>query len=135
MTEHLGYDRHAVEGRNGGNSRDGTRTKAVMTPNAGKVGCRSRDRDGRFEPVIVWKRQRRLSDVDAVVLSLYARGLTTGEISTHFAEVYGASVSRHTLCRITGRVIDDMQAWSSRTLQRVYAAVIIDPIMVKVRDG
>lgn len=86
MTEHLGYDKHAVEGRNGGNSRDGTRTKTVMTPNAGKVRVQVRqDRDGSFEPVIVSKRERRLSDVDAVVLSLYARGLTKGEISAHFA--------------------------------------------------
>ena len=80
MTEHLGYDKHAVEGRNGGNSRDGTRTKTVMTPNAGKVRVQVRqDRDGSFEPVIVW------SGFDDKILSLYARGLTKGEISAHFA--------------------------------------------------
>ena len=81
------------------------------------------------------KRQRRLTDVDAIVLSLYAKGLTTGEISAHFAEVYGASVSKDTVSRITDRVLEDMQAWSSRPLQRVYAAVFIDAIYVKVRDG
>ena len=94
MTEHVGYDKHDPVGRNGGNSRNGTRTKTVLTDNAGKVDIEvPRDRAGTFEPVIVRKRQRRLTDVDAVVLSLYARGLTTGEISAHFAEVYGASVS------------------------------------------
>jgi putative transposase len=73
--------------------------------------------------------------VDAVVLSLYARGLTTGEISAHFAEIYGASVSKDTVSRITDKVVEDMQAWSSRPLQQVYAAIFIDAIMVKVRDG
>jgi putative transposase len=136
MREHVGYDKHAVEGRNGGNSRNGTRTKTVLTDNAGPVQVEvPRDRDGTFEPVIVKKRQRRLSDVDAVVLSLYARGLTTGEISAHFAEVYGASVSKDTVSRITDKVLEDMQAWSSRPLQRVYAAIFIDAIVVKVRDG
>jgi len=61
--------------------------------------------------------------------------LTTGEISAHFAEIYGASVSKDTVSRITDKVIEDMQAWASRPLQRVYAAVFIDAIMVKVRDG
>ena len=136
MTEHVGYDKHAAEGRNGANSRNGTRVKTVLTDNAGPVTVEvPRDRDGSFEPVIVKKRQRRLTDVDAVVLSLYARGLTTGEISAHFAEIYGASVFKDTVSRITDRVIEDMQAWSSRPLQRVYAAVFIDAIMVKVRDG
>ena len=81
------------------------------------------------------KRQRRLSDVDEVVLSLYAKGLTTGEISAHFAEVYGASVSKDTVSRITDRVVEEMQAWWNRPLERVYAAVFIDATMVKIRDG
>ena len=67
-----------------------------------------RDRDGTFEPVIVAKRQRRLTEVDEVVLSLYAKGLTTGEISAHFADIYGASVSKDTVSRITDRVIEEM---------------------------
>jgi putative transposase len=136
LSEHLGYDKHAVEGRNGGNSRNGNRTKTVLTDNAGEVRVEvPRDRDGTFAPVIVAKRQRRLSDVDAVVLSLYAKGLTTGEISAHFAEVYGASVSKDTVSRITDKVLEDMAAWTSRPLQPVWAAVFIDAIYVKVRDG
>jgi transposase-like protein len=136
ISEHLGYDKHAAEGRNGANSRNGTRTKTVLTDNAGSVKVEvPRDRDGTFAPVIVAKRQRRLSDVDAVVLSLYAKGLTTGEISAHFAEVYGASISKDTVSRITDRVLEDMQSWTSRPLQPVYAAVFVDAIYVKVRDG
>ena len=136
MTEHLGYDKHAAEGRNKGNSRNGTRTKTVTTPAAGEVTIEvPRDRDGTFEPVIVKKRQRRLNDVDAVVLSLFARGLTTGEISAHFAEVYGVSIGKDTISRITDKVIEEMQVWASRPLQAVYAAIFIDAIVVKVRDG
>jgi putative transposase len=81
------------------------------------------------------KRQRRLSDVDEIVLSLYAKGLTTGEISAHFEQIYGASVSRDTVSRITDRVLEEMQAWSGRPLEAVYAAIFIDAIMVKIRDG
>jgi transposase-like protein len=136
MAEHLGYDKHDPIGRNGGNSRNGKRAKTVLTDAAGEVDIEvPRDRKGSFEPVIVKKRQRRLSDVDAVVLSLYAKGLTTGEISAHFAEVYDASVSKDTVTRITDRVIEEMQAWWARPLEAVYAAVFIDAIMVKVRDG
>jgi putative transposase len=136
MSEHVGYDKHAVQGRNGGNSRNGTRSKTVLTEAAGEVQVQvPRDRAGTFEPVVVKKRQRRLSDVDAVAISLYAKGLTTGEISAHFAEVYGASVSKDTVSRITDRVVEDMQAWSARPLLPIYAAVFIDAIYVKVRDG
>jgi putative transposase len=136
MSEHLGYDKHAPEGRNRGNSRNGKRTKTVLTDAAGEIEIEvPRDRDGTFEPVIVAKRQRRLSDVDEVVLSLYAKGLTTGEISAHFADVYGASVSKDTVSRITERVIEEMQTWSTRPLEAVYAAVFIDAIQVKIRDG
>ncbi|MEE1622138.1 IS256 family transposase, partial [Zafaria sp. J156] len=94
-----------------------------------------RDREGTFSPVIVKKRQRRLTGVDEMVLSLYAKGLTTGEISAHFAEIYGASVSKETVSRITDRVLDEMAAWQNRPLDEVYAAIFIDAIVVKVRDG
>ena len=94
-----------------------------------------RDRAGTFEPQIVKKRQRRLGEVDEIVLSLYAKGLTTGEISAHFAEIYGASVSKETVSRITDRVIEEMQAWATRPLDEVYAAIFIDAVVVKIRDG
>ena len=84
MAEHLGYDKHDPVGRNRGNSRNGKRAKAVLT-GSGEVDIQvPRDREGSFEPVIVAKRQRRLSSIDEIVLSLYARGLTTGDIAAHF---------------------------------------------------
>jgi putative transposase len=94
-----------------------------------------RDRDGSFESQIVRKRQRRLSGVDETVLSLYAKGLTTGEISAHFDEIYGASVSRETVSRITDRVLEEMVDRTVHPLDEVYAAIFIDAIVVKVRDG
>lgn len=97
IADHLGYDKHDPAGRNGGNSRNGARSKTVLTE-IGLVKIEvSRDRDGLFEPQLVKKRQRRLIGVDEMVISLSARGLTTGEISAHLAEVYGARVSRVTI--------------------------------------
>jgi len=137
MTEHLGHEKNRVAaGRESTNVRNGTRPKTVLTPAAGAVELEvPRDREGTFEPVIVKKRQRRLGEVDEIVLSLYAKGLTTGEISAHFAQIYGASVSKETISRITDKVIEEMQTWASRPLEGVYAAIFIDAIMVKVRDG
>ena len=136
MTEHLGYEKHDPAGAGSGNIRNGTRTKQVLTEATGHVDIDvPRDRAGTFEPQIVKKRQRRLSGVDEVVLSLYAKGLTTGEISAHFAEIYGASVSRETISRITDKVIEEMNDWAARPLDEIYAAIFIDAIVVKVRDG
>ena len=109
MTEHLGHEKHAPPGNETGNVRNGARPKTVLTESTGEVGIEvPRDRAGTFEPQIVKKRQRRLTGVDEIVLSLYAKGLTTGEISAHFAEIYGASVSRETISRITDKVIEEM---------------------------
>src|SRR3954451_845212 len=136
LTEHLGYDKHDPAGRDSGNIRNGTRPKTVLTEASGRVEIDvPRDRAGTFEPQIVRKRQRRLNGVDEMVISLYAKGLTTGEIAAHFAEIYGASVSKETISRITDKVVEEMQDWSHRPLDEVYAAVFIDAIVVKVRDG
>ena len=136
MTDHLGYEKHDPVGAGTGNIRNGTRGKTVLTEASGPVEIEvPRDRAGTFEPQIVKKRQRRLEGVDQVVLSLYAKGLTTGEISAHFAEIYGASVSKETISRITDRVLEEMQEWATRPLDAVYAAVFVDAIVVKVRDG
>ena len=136
MTEHLGYEKNDPGGTGADNIRNGSRSKTVLTETSGPVQIDvPRDRASTFAPQIVRKRQRRLSGVDEIVLSLYAKGLTTGEISAHFAEIYGASVSRETISRITDKVIEEMTEWSHRPLNEIYAAVFIDAIVVKVRDG
>jgi transposase-like protein len=137
MTEHLGHERHRADaGRESTNVRNGTRSKTVISDAVGEVRIEvPRDRESAFEPQIVKKRQRRLTDVDEIVLSLYAKGLTTGEISAHFSEIYGASVSKETISRITDKVVAEMQEWASRPLDAVYVAIFVDAIVVKVRDG
>jgi transposase-like protein len=134
LTDHLGHEKHGQPA--GGNVRNGTRPKTVLTEATGQVQIEvPRDRAGTFEPQIVRKRQRRLTGVDEIVLALYAKGLTTGEISAHFAEIYGASVSRETISRITDKVIEEMQTWQARPLDGVYAAIFVEAIVVKIRDG
>jgi putative transposase len=155
MSEHQGYEKHDPAGAGTGNIRNGTRSKTVLTEASGPVEIEvPRDRAGTFEPQIVKKGQRRLNGVDKIVLSLYAKGLTTGEISAHFAEIYGASVGKETISWITDKVLEEMQDWSVRPLDAYlgiatprheirndewnlpgYAAVFIDAIVVKVRDG
>jgi putative transposase len=137
MTDHLGHEKnHAEPGHESTNVRNGSHGKTVISDAAGEVQIDvPRDREGTFEPQIVKKRQRRRSEVDEIVISLYAKGMTTGEISAHFAEIYGASVSKETISRITDKVVAEMTEWSTRPLDSVYAAVFIDAIVVKVRDG
>ena len=129
MTEHLGHEKRGPAGNEAGNVRNGTRSKTVLTESSGEVGIEvPRDRAGTFEPQIVRKRQRRLAGVDEIVLSLYAKGLTTGEISAHFAEIYGASVSKETISRITDKVLEEMQAWAARPLDEAwFLAVVANP--------
>jgi transposase-like protein len=135
ITDHLGYDKHDVAGKTSANSRNGHRSKTVTT-DIGPVQIEvPRDREGSFTPQMVKKRQRRLTGVDEMVLSLSAKGLTHGEISAHLAQVYGASVSKQTISTITDKVIDGMAEWQNRPLDSVYPVIFLDAIQVKIRDG
>jgi putative transposase len=125
ITDHLGYDKHDPAGRGTGNSRNGTRSKTVLT-DVGPVQIDvPRDRDASFEPKIVAKRQKRLGGVDEMVISLAAKGLTTGEISAHLAEVYGAEVSRQTISTITDKVIEGMVEWQNRPLDPAWFLLVV----------
>src|SRR6201996_7577832 len=117
LDDHLGYSKHDPAGRDGGNSRNGHRAKTVITE-AGPVEISvPRDRDSSFEPKIVAKRQRRLTGVEDMVISLSAKGLTHGEISAHLQEIYGAEVWKQTITTITDRVMEGMAEWQSRPLE------------------
>lgn len=110
ITDHLGYDKHE-RAETATNSRNGFRTKTVLT-DIGPVPIEvPRDRDVSFPPQIVAKHQRRLTGVDEMVLSLSARGLAHGDISAHLAEVYGAEVSKATISTIADRVIESVTEW------------------------
>jgi transposase-like protein len=135
LEDHLGYEKHDPAGRNGGNSRNGRRGKTVLTDVGPVEIAVPRDRDGSFAPKLVAKHQRRLSGVEDLVISLSAKGLTTGEICAHLGEVYGAQVSKQTISTITDRVLEGMAEWQSRPLDAVYPVLFIDCVNVKIRDG
>jgi len=135
MDDHLGYGKHEPAGRNGANSRNGKRGKTLLT-DIGPVDIEvPRDRDATFAPAIVAKRQRRLSGIDNLVISLSAKGLTTGEVVAHLAEVYGTQTSKETISHITEKVMDSFAEWQARPLDAVYPVVFLDAIHVKIRDG
>jgi transposase-like protein len=133
MVEHLGYQKHAPEGRNKGNSRNGKTTKNV----SGDFGTTTieipRDRDGTFEPQIVKKGQRRLDGFSQKVISLYGRGLSTREIQGHLKEIYGADVSPTVISKVTDVIEEDVIAWRNRPLESVYPVVYLDAMFIKIR--
>lgn len=135
ITDHLGYEAHDPVGRGSGNSRNGRYPKTVRTE-IGDVRVEvPRDRNGTFEPITVPVGQRRLSGLDQAIISLYAKGLTTGDIAAHLEDVYDQQVDRATISRITDVIVDDMAAWQSRPLDTVYPVVLVDGIRIKIRDG
>jgi putative transposase len=133
MTAHLGYEKHAQEGRNGGNSRNGKTKKRVKTDTAEIDLEVPRDRDGTFDPMMVAKGQRRLPGFDEKVIALYARGMTTREIQGHLKELYGTEVSPALISAVTDAVLEDVRAWQARPLEAVYPIVYLDAIHVKLR--
>lgn len=135
MSDHLGYDKGERPDRPTGNHRNGSSSKTVSTE-VGPVRIQvPRDRAGEFEPKIVPKHARRIEGFDEAIVSLYAKGLTTGEIRAHLAEIYQVEVSRDLISRITDKVVEDMEAWRARPLDAVYPVVLIDALYVKIREG
>jgi putative transposase len=133
LSEHLGHDRHERSGSN--NVRNGSTHKTVRT-DVGDVRITvPRDRAATFTPTSVPKHSRRLAGFDDAVLSLYAKGMTTGDIANHLADIYGTEVSRDLVSRVTDSVVEQMQQWQSRPLDSIYPIVLIDAIVLKIRDG
>jgi putative transposase len=134
LTEHLGHEHGGVPGPDG-NHRNGHSAKTVRTE-IGDVAIKvPRDRQGSFEPLMVPKHARRLTGFDEQVISLYAKGMTTGDITRHLQDVYGGTVSRDLVSAVTDAVVADMADWQGRPLDPVYPVLLIDCIFVKIRDG
>ena len=134
LTDHLGYEPHAEEGDGSGNSRNGTSAK-TLTTDQGDVPIEvPRDRNGTFEPKLVKKHQRRFTGFDAKILSMYARGMSVRDIRAHLEELYGTEVSPSLISDVTDAVVDEVSAWQSRPLDRVWPIVYLDALVVKVRD-
>lgn len=134
MTHELGYERGDPAGVGSGNSRNGTSQKTISTPNGPVTIDVPRDRNGSFEPKIVPKHARRLGQIDEMILSLYARGMTTRDIEAHLREVYGVNASRDLISNVTDVVADEIELWRNRPVDEVYPIVYIDGIRIRVRD-
>ena len=134
LTEHLGYEVGDPAGNGSGNSRNGFSKKQVITDTSQVEIEVPRDRAGTFEPVLVRKRQTRLPGFDDKVISMYARGMTVREIQGHLEELYGIGVSPDLISRVTAEVLEEVKAWQSRPLERLYMVVFFDALRVKIRD-
>jgi transposase-like protein len=123
LDEHLGHERGERSGS--GNVRNGSSAKTLRT-DVGEVRISvPRDRAGTFAPAVVPKHARRLTGFDDAVLSLYAKGMTTGDIANHLADIYGTEVSKDLVSRVTDAVIEDMQQWQSRPLDAWQIPLIV----------
>jgi putative transposase len=134
MTEHLGHEHGGVPGIEG-NIRNGHSAKTVRTEIGDVRISVPRDRAGTFEPVMVPKHARRMTGFDQAVISLYAKGMTTGDITAHLSDVYGSDISRDLVSKVTDAIVTDMTEWQSRPLDAVYPVVLIDAIYLRIRDG
>jgi len=133
LTEHLGYEKHAPEGRDRGNSRNGRSQKRVRTGTRDLEIEVPRDREGSFDPKLVRKGQRHLPGFDEKVIALYSRGMTTREIQGHLKDLYQVEVSPELISTVTDAVLEDVRAWQARPLDGIYPIVYLDAIHVKLR--
>jgi putative transposase len=136
LTDHLGYEPHQEPPGGAGNTRNGNSKPKTLQTDHGPVQIRTpRDRDGSFEPRLVRKRQRRFEGFDEKILALYSRGMSTRDIEAHLRELYGVSVGRDLISRVTDAVMDDVREWQARPLEDLYPVLFLDCMMVKIRDG
>lgn len=130
LDEHL--EKEALE--TGGNRRNGTSKKTVLTGTSKLTISVPRDRAGSFDPKLIAKYQRRFPDFDEKIISMYARGLTVREVRAHLEEIYGIEVSPDLISAVTDAVLEEVAEWQNRPLDAVYPLVFFDAIRVKIRD-
>ena len=135
LTTHLGYERGDRAGEGSGNSRNGYTPRTVATE-VGPVGLDApRDRAGTFTSALVPKHARRLGGLDAMIISLFAGGMTIRDIQHHLAATVGTELSHETISNITDAVAKEVLTWQARPLEAFYPVVFMDAIVVKIRDG
>ena len=135
MEQHLGYAKHAPEGKNSGNSRNGKSSKKVRSVHGEIELDIPRDRSGSFEPKLIKKGEKQLNGFDDRINSLYARGMTTRDIQAHFEESYGVEVSPTFISQVTNEVMDEVKQWQQRPLDALYPVVYLDCLVVRSRDS
>ena len=135
MEQHLGYAKHALEGKNSGNSRNGKTSKKIRSVHGEIELDIPRDRNGSFEPKLVKKGEKQLNGFDDRIISLYARGMSTRDIQAHFEESYGVEVSPTFISQVTNEVMDEVKQWQQRPLDALYPVVYLDCLVVRSRDS
>lgn len=134
LTEHLGYEKHAASGRGSGNSRNGYSKKKVKTSFGAADLNVPRDREGSYEPVAVKRYETVESDVEEKIIAMYAKGMTTRDIHTYMADIYGIEVSAGMISTITDKVMPLITEWQTRPLSELYPILYLDGIHFKVRE-
>lgn len=135
LDQHLGYSRYDFRNKSTSNTRNGRQSKTIQTRLGETMIQAPRDREGSFEPQIVPKRQTNVIGIEEKILSLYAKGLSTRDISKTLEEIYGFETSHETISAVTDKVIPLIKEWQQRPLEAVYPIVYLDALHVKVRDG
>jgi len=134
LTTELGYKKHDSKGHNSGNSRNGYSEKTITCTN-GEIPLQvPRDRNGEFSPQIIPKHQTRFEGFDDKIISLYARGMSTRDIQAQLQKLYGVEVSATLISNVTNEVIDEVKAWQSRPLDKIYPIVYLDALMIKINE-
>jgi transposase-like protein len=135
MDEQLGYERYDVQGKETDDSRNGHSKKTLRTSFGDTTIQVPRDRKGEFEPAILRKNQTSISqDVEAKIISMYAKGMSTTDIGDHIRDIYGIEVSESTVSRITDKVLPEAREWQQRPLESIYAVMFMDAIHYHVRS-
>jgi putative transposase len=135
LTEHLGYEAHAPEGRGSGNCRNGMGKKTLQTEQGPIPIEVPRDRNGTFEPQLVKKHQRRFDGFDDKILGMYARGMSVRDIQDQLSELYGTEIAPSLVSSVTDAVVAELQAWRSRPLEPIWPIVYLDALVLKIRDS
>ena len=135
MDRHLGYKKNSNSGDNKGNSRNGYSTKKVLTGDGQADILIPRDRNSEFNPMIVPKYSKRLPLFNDQIISLYSRGMTTRDIQAHLREIYSVDVSAELISNVTFAVFEDVKAWRTRPLSKVYPIVYLDALLINSRES
>ena len=135
LDQHLGYSRYDFRHKSTSNTRNGRKPKTIQTRLGETTVQAPRDREGSFQPQIVPKRQTNVIGIEDKILSLYAKGLSTRDISKTLEEIYGFETSHETISAVTDKVIPLIQEWQQRPLEPVYPIIYLDALHVKMRDG
>jgi putative transposase len=134
MSHLLGYDKHAIKGNNSGNSRNGSYGKKVKT-SQGEIEVQiPRDRNSEFDPLIIPKGQTTTAKIEAVITSLYAKGMSTQDVTEQIEQIYGFNVSKSYISEITNKMLPSILEWQNRPLESLYYITWMDCICFKIRQ-